>query len=119
MRALALLLLLAAPLAAQEPPETVAGTGALLRALDKISGETTDLTLAPGQETTFGWLALRLGDCRMPADDPDSDAFAWLEMADTRSGTEVFRGWMIASSPGLNALDHPRYDIWVMRCTRS
>jgi len=28
----------------------------------------------------------------------------------------VFKGWMIASSPALNALDHPRYDVWVLRC---
>ena len=34
--------------------------------------------------------------------------------------TEVaFSGWMVASSPALNALDHSRYDIWVLRCMTS
>ncbi|MGB0800115.1 MAG: DUF2155 domain-containing protein, partial [Planktomarina sp.] len=28
-------------------------------------------------------------------------------------------GWMVASSPALNALEHPRYDIWVLRCKTS
>ena len=30
---------------------------------------------------------------------------------------ELFSGWMYASSPGLSALEHPVYDIWVIRCT--
>jgi hypothetical protein len=28
----------------------------------------------------------------------------------------VFSGWMVASSPALSALDHPRYDVWVLNC---
>ncbi|MGB0439332.1 MAG: DUF2155 domain-containing protein [Paracoccaceae bacterium] len=28
----------------------------------------------------------------------------------------VFEGWIIASSPALNAMDHARYDVWVLRC---
>ena len=31
----------------------------------------------------------------------------------------TFAGWMIADSPALNALDHPRYDVWVLRCITS
>ena len=30
--------------------------------------------------------------------------------------TEIFSGWMFASSPALSALDHPVYDIWVLEC---
>ena len=29
----------------------------------------------------------------------------------------LFSGWMFASSPGLSALEHPVYDVWVIRCT--
>lgn len=32
-------------------------------------------------------------------------------------GENVFRGWMFASSPALNALEHPVYDVWVINCT--
>lgn len=28
----------------------------------------------------------------------------------------LFRGWMFASSPSLNALEHPVYDVWVIDC---
>lgn len=92
------------------------GEGALLRGLDKVSGQSTDLALAVGDSTTFGRLEVRLGECRFPADDPESDAFAQLTITDTRSRTALFTGWMIASSPALSALDDARYDVWVVSC---
>ncbi len=99
--------------------EVASAPGAILRGLDKVSGETTDLDLARGETATIGRLAVTLGDCRYPVEDPSSNAYAELSITDTTSGTTVFAGWMIASSPALSALDDPRYDIWVLRCTSS
>ena len=44
------------------------------------------------------------------------EAEAHLTIVDASAPQPVFDGWMIASSPALSALDHPRYDVWVMRC---
>ena len=60
---------------------------------------------------------MRLGACRYPPDNPTGEAFAWLEVLSDGRDEPDFRGWMIASSPALNALDHARYDVWVIRCT--
>ena len=30
--------------------------------------------------------------------------------------SQVFSGWMFASSPALNPLEHPVYDVWVLSC---
>ncbi|MEM9249146.1 MAG: DUF2155 domain-containing protein [Pseudomonadota bacterium] len=92
---------------------------AVLRALDKLSGETQDIELVRGQSTTYGKLQIVLGDCRFPTDDPSSEAYAWLEVRDPDLGRPAFSGWMLASSPALHAMDHPRYDLWVLRCKRS
>lgn len=100
-------------------PETARGGAARLRGLDKVTGRTQDFELAPGASITFGRLELRLGECRYPAADPSSDAFAELTVIDQRANREVFSGWMIASSPALSALDDPRYDVWVMSCNRA
>ncbi|SEH79646.1 DUF2155 domain-containing protein [Paracoccus alkenifer] len=89
---------------------------ALLRGLDKVSGQSTDLPLLVGDSLVFGRLEVRLGECRYPAADPDSDAFAQLTITDTHSRRTLFTGWMIASSPALSALDDSRYDIWVVTC---
>ena len=95
------------------------GEGAVIRALDKISGETTDLSLALGERRRYGRLSITLGDCRYPTDDPASEAYAWLEIRDPSMSGPAFSGWMLASSPALHAMDHPRYDIWVLRCSNS
>ncbi len=106
-------LLLATPAAAQDYST---GQGALLRWLDKVSGETADIELAPGQSAVSGQLTIRMDECRFPTADPASNAFAHLTITDARREGPVFNGWMIAASPALSSLDHPRYDVWVLRC---
>lgn len=114
--ALGLLALLAAtPGVAQE---AATGTGAVLRALDRVPGRTADLEVLSGMSAQFERLTVTVAECRYPADDPGSDAWAYVTITDARVAQgPVFAGWMIASSPALNALDHPRYDVWLLRCT--
>lgn len=111
---------------------------ATLRALDKITGRSTDITINVGDPVVFGSLKVELSVCyqRPPEEPPESAAF--LKIASTQpvavetmeaavdaatvetvddTNPELFSGWMFASSPGLNALEHPVYDIWVIRCT--
>jgi hypothetical protein len=113
---------------------------ATLRALDKITGRSTDIVIKVGEPVTFGSLNIKLEACFQtpPEEIPESAAFLQISStrpvslktagededgkeapeADAASETPVvFSGWMYASSPGLNALEHPVYDIWVIRCT--
>lgn len=113
MRALALLVMLAPPALAQD---VTSAPGGILRWLDKVSGETADIELARGQAATSGFLTMQLDECRYPSADPAADAYAHLTIRDSRAAEPVFSGWMIASSPALSALDHARYDVWVLRC---
>ncbi|MGI9369912.1 MAG: DUF2155 domain-containing protein [Ruegeria sp.] len=92
------------------------GPGATLRGLDKVSGQTVDVELQSGQTATVFGLDVALGDCRFPVDNPTGDAFAYLTVWEQGKSEELFDGWMIATSPALNALDHARYDVWVIRC---
>ncbi len=102
------------------PAEVVAqAPGAVLRGLDKIAGASVDLELRTGETASMGPLAITLAECRYPAGDPASEAFAWVTIRDTRRENVLFDGWMIASSPALNALDHARYDFWVLSCKTS
>lgn len=107
------------------PRETVQDTavssaaGAVLRGLDKVSGDVTDLAISVGESARLGRLVVQLEDCRYPVDNPSGDAFAHLTVRVEGIAEPAFDGWMIASSPALSALDHPRYDVWVMRCSTS
>lgn len=96
--------------------EVTSAPGAILRGLDKVNGHTVDIELASGQTATVFGLDVALGDCRYPVDNPTGDAFAYLTIWEQGRTDELFDGWMIASSPALNALDHARYDVWVIRC---
>ena len=108
--------LLAAPLHAQETAEVASGPGAVLRALDKISGDAVDLEIARGETARVGSLQVTLIDCRYPVADPAANAYTALEITEVGKPGTLFSGWMIASAPALNALEHFRYDIWAIRC---
>lgn len=99
-------------------PPVVQATGAILRALDKSVGRSTDIEIATGETVILGRIAVRLLECRYPEEAPGSEAFAHLQVMDLE-GVQLFDGWMIASSPALSALEHPRYDVWVLRCNTS
>ncbi|MEL6958680.1 MAG: DUF2155 domain-containing protein [Pseudomonadota bacterium] len=116
IRALALALCgaLSAPAFAQDATTAPGGT---LRVLDKITGRTTDMTFQNGETQSLGLLDITLAECRYPTGNRSGDAFTLLTIFYNNKPEPEFRGWMIASAPALNALDHPRYDVWALRCT--
>jgi len=91
-------------------------SAAVLRGLDKLSGDTQDLTVPVGGSGSVFGLDVTVQSCRAPLDDPTGDAYAYLTVRANGEITPAFSGWMVASSPALNALDHSRYDVWVLRC---
>ena len=112
--ALILSLSLVTGAAAQE--EAVTAEGGELRVLDKLTGEVTDLSLQNGETSRLGFLSVTLRQCRYPAANPNGDAYVEIFVTYRDDPTPIFNGWMLASSPALEAMDHPRYDIWALRC---
>lgn len=118
IRALCLVsILLATPVVAQQAVSEA--NGAQLRGVDRINGKVFEIIVPTGQTARFEDMAIKLNSCRYPVGNPAGDAFASLDIWEAETGRYLFVGWMIASSPALSAMDHPRYDIWVMRCTTS
>ncbi len=113
----------AAVLSAAAPPaaaqEVVNGPEGEIRVLDKITGAVRDVTIPERGRAEVGLLEIRLAECRYPAGNPAGNAYALLTIFYRGQADPVFEGWMIASSPALNPLDHPRYDVWPLRCSTS
>ncbi len=91
----------------------------MLRGLDKTTARTETFTVPIGEATRFGtlWVTARACQQKPPEEAPDSSAF--LEIAEPKVGggfNPLFSGWMFASTPGLSALAHPVYDVWVLSC---
>lgn len=103
------------PVTSVSQPTTHQARRAILRALDKTIGRPTDIDMAVGESVVFGRIAIQLIECRFPAEDAASDAYANVRVFDLE-GNPLFQGWMVSSSPALNALEHPRYDVWVLNC---
>lgn len=114
IRAGLLAVALATPALAEDVGEA---PGGVVRLLDRLTGQLEDIDLARGQSAMHDRLTVQLDDCRYPLADPASNAYAHLTILDAmKADGPVFSGWMVASSPALNALDHPRYDVWILRC---
>jgi hypothetical protein len=94
-------------------------TGVNVRALDKLTGKVQDLQIAESQSAKVGRITITANECRYPDGNAAGEAYASLTVNEVGKEAPVFQGWMIASSPALNAMDHQRYDVWVLRCTTS
>lgn len=104
---------------APEEDQSISHNKVVLRALDKITARITEFELAIGEELQFGTLAITARYCRTRPPIEPPETFTYLEIDDVKRGglrERAFEGWMVASSPALNALEHPVYDVWVINC---
>jgi hypothetical protein len=116
--AIATMALLAAAAQAQ-PPGTVAHPVLELRALDKITGRASVLMAPLNVPVKFASLTIVARSCYSTPASETPETSAFLQIDDRRpdkSEHRVFSGWMYASSPGLNGMQHPLYDVWAISC---
>lgn len=92
---------------------------AVLRWLDKAAARVQTMEVEVNRTFQIQTLQIIARACveRPPEEPPESAVFldVWENKAN-QPAVEVFRGWMYASSPGLSAMEHPVYDIWVLDC---
>ena len=92
---------------------------ALFAALDKITGEITTLEVPIDREATFGTFHIRPRTChtRPATEEPRTMAFIEIdEYTYDNRHRRIFTGWMNAESPGLHAVEHPLFDVWLTGC---
>lgn len=106
------------------PLSSEPGDRVVLRGLDKVTARTRDFEIAIGEEASFGALTVRAQYCRKRPPEETPETYAFLQIIDRRTdgfgvdveGETIFSGWMFASRPAQNPLEHPVYDIWVLDC---
>ena len=92
---------------------------AQLQALDKITARITTLDIPVGQVGSIGTLDIRVDSCQKtpPSEPPDFAVHLNIQDRTVQAETyQAFAGWMLRSSPALSAMDHPIYDVWVIKC---
>jgi hypothetical protein len=107
--------LAAIPAAAEKIPNPAA----VFNGLDKITGRITTFEAGVNETVQFGALQVTPRVCytRPPTETPNTDAFIEVdEITLTKEIKRIFTGWMFAASPGLHAVEHPIYDVWLVDC---
>jgi hypothetical protein len=103
-----------------EPPEQkLVNPTAVFSGLDKITGRTISFDVAINETVQFGALQVTPHVCysRPPTEMPRTDAFVTVDEVTLQGEVKrIFNGWMFASSPGLHAVEHPIYDVWLTDC---
>ncbi len=94
----------------------------LLRGVDKVTGRVSTFQGVIGETIHFGNLKIIPERCvtRSPEETPENAAFLSITER-TKEGDDksVFYGWMFSSNPAFSAMEHPIYDIWVLKCIES
>jgi len=120
---LALLTVLAATLSMNAAfAERISNPVAEFSGLDKITGRITTFDVYINETVQFGALQVTPKVCyaRTENEAPRTDGFVEVdEITLDRKIRRIFTGWMFADSPGLNAVEHPIYDVWLKNCKQS
>lgn len=102
-----------------EGPTNIPQKLAVLRGLDKTTARVSEMAVQVGKPFRFGALEVVVRACmaRPPEEPPESTAFLDIkEIKPSGERADVFAGWVFASTPALNAVEHPIYDVWLIKC---
>jgi len=109
----------AVSVASAQSTEKISNPIAVFSGLDKITGRITTFDVYINETVQFGALQLTPHVCytRPDTETPKTDTFVEVdEITLDRKIRKIFSGWMFADSPGLNAVEHPVYDVWLKAC---
>ncbi len=87
--------------------------------LDKVTARITKFDVKINETVQFGTLQVTPKICNTSASNDDPLTTGFIQVDETtldKKVHKVFSGWMFADSPGLNAVEHPIYDIWLVSC---
>jgi len=92
---------------------------ALMQAMDKVTGRVNKITVPVNSKVAFGDFSLVLRACKKRPAEETPENFAFIDVTDKSFGTDeynIFRGWVLSSTPGISAIEHPIYDVWLLEC---
>ncbi len=99
--------------------ESIKNPIAVFAALDKVTGRISHLEIPINQTVAFGALKVtpRVCDTTPPTETPHTASFVEVDEVKLTGEVErIFTGWMFAESPGLHAVEHPVFDVWLTSC---
>nr|WP_330168818.1 DUF2155 domain-containing protein [Bartonella grahamii] len=102
--------------------ERISNGIAVFAGLDKITGRTTRFEVTLGEFYQYGALQVTPRACYTSSKDEPTRTTGFVEVNEVtldKKIRRIFTGWMFADSPGLNAVEHPIYDVWLKDCKQN
>lgn len=94
----------------------------VLNVLNKVTAQSDQLKLKPGEETESGRITIKAEQCYRSLEGSLPDSVALVRIREIPPGAKdpktLFYGWMYASSPSIAALEHPIYDVTLVDCAK-
>ena len=107
-------------------PKWIEGDIVTLQGLDKITARIKTLEFPLNKMQSFGILKIDVKKCLFTKPTETPESVAYLSIFDDKSkyltnekSDFIFKGWMFSSSPALNSMEHPVYDLILIKCKKS
>lgn len=88
---------------------------AVVRVLNKDAGKVQEINIPVGSEAQLEKLFINVRTCQQTDPFQAEDFFAFIEIAESDKG-QIYGNWMSRNEPGQNPLQHPDYDVWLVKC---
>ncbi len=92
---------------------------AQMQAMDKITGKVSLINVPVNGNVQFGSFSIVVRACKTRPPEETPENFAFVDVVDDYNSSKpvnIFRGWMMSSTPALNPVEHPIYDVWLLKC---
>ncbi|AQX21486.1 hypothetical protein Bcsk_008470 [Bartonella sp. CDC_skunk] len=102
--------------------ERISNEIVIFTGLDKITGQVTSFEVHIGQVYQYGALQVIPRVCYTSSKNEPARTTSFIEVSEMtleKKTRRIFTGWMFADSPGLNAVEHPIYDVWLKDCKKN
>ena len=96
--------------------ENIKAQGAYLKIIDKVSTKIFNLTLPLGETFELGDSEMIIYQCIFIDREKRNDSIALIKFNSNANEDKNFIGWIIKSSPSLNSLEDPVFEVKLENC---
>ena len=99
--------------------ETIEKKYASFKLLNKTTNKVSTKNILVSSKISWETLNIEVLYCGSPPPTEIPEDYVLIDVYDTinNENTNIYKGWMISSSPDVTPLENPIYDLWLVDCT--
>ena len=99
--------------------ETIEKKYASFKLLNKTTNKVSTMDILVSSKISWETLNIEVLYCGSTPPTEIPEDYVLIDVYDTinNENTNIYKGWMISSSPDVTSLEHPIYDLWLVDCS--